>query len=269
MRRAILGFLLVSLVGMATGLALSAYASPPQSQGAVFVTPTPGPDGRIVYVVKGDDVSFWTIAAKAGITLEELYALNGIQSGDYMIAGMELVLGFGGPTEATIEPGGLETETPEAPTATPQFNTGEICVLLFLDENGNARLEETERALAEGQISIVDVSGNLVDEEVTTEDVEGRCFQGLEAGDFNVSAAVPAGYNPTTSMNLPLRLQAGDVKFIQFGAQPSAAIQSTLSDAERGKSIWFGVFGFLLLAAAAGIGFYASKYGNQGRKLTR
>jgi hypothetical protein len=268
-RRTILGLILIFLLGLGFGLASEAYADPSQSQVETFVTPTPGPDGRIVYIVKEDDVSFWTIAAKAGISLEELYALNGIQSGDFMIAGMELVLGFGGPTQATPQPGFIETETPIQPSATPQFNTGEICVLLFLDENGNARLEESELALADGQISIVDISGNLAADATTTDDVEGYCFKNLEAGDFNVSAAVPSGYNPTTSMNLPLRLQAGDVKFIQFGAQPSAAIENIISDVERGRSIVLGVFGILLLAAAAGIGFYASRYGRKSQKLLK
>ena len=62
-------------------------------------------------------------------------------------------------------------------------------------------------------------------------------------------------------MNIPLRLQAGDIKFIQFGAQASAATTSFLSATERDKSIWYGIFGVLLLATAAGIGYYALKYG--------
>ena len=236
-------------------------AEAPAAQPTPFPTPTPGPDGSIIYIVQPGDTGFWTIAAIAGISVEELYALNGIQPGDFMLPGMELLLGFAGPTQATAAPGSIDTPTPLEPTATPIFNTGEICVLLFLDVNGNARLEEDEEALSEGQINVVNNLGTLAAESTTTQDMEGQCFQELEAGDYNVSAAVPAGYNPTTSMNVPLRLQAGDIKFIQFGAQPSAATTSFLSNSERDKSIWYGIFGVLSLAAAAGIGYYVSKYG--------
>ena len=261
-KRSFFLFLFMVLLG---GLGITAGAmadaeAAPAAQPTPFPTPTPGPDGRIVYVVQPRD-TFFDIAAIAGITLEELFALNGIQASDFAVPGMELLLGFAGPAQATSVPGSFDTPTPVEPTATLIFNTGEICVLLFLDVNGNARLEDDEMALADGQINVVSSSGTLAAESTTTEVAEGHCFQGLEAGEYNVSAAVPSGYNPTTTMNLPLRLQAGDIKFIQFGAQPSAATTSFLSATERDKSIWYGIFGILLLVAAAGIGYYALKYG--------
>lgn len=42
-----------------------------------FPTPTPNADGEILYTVKEGDTP-WRVAAIAGITLEELYALNGL-----------------------------------------------------------------------------------------------------------------------------------------------------------------------------------------------
>lgn len=260
-RSFILLLFLVLLGGLGTvGTVMADAQEAPAAQPTPFPTPTPGPDGRITYIVQPRD-TFFDIAAIAGITLEELFALNGIQATDFAIPGMELLLGFAGPVQATAAPGSVDTATPVEATATPIFNTGEICVLLFLDVNGNARLEEDEMALADGQINVVNSSGTLAAESTTTEDAEGHCFQGLQAGEYNVSAAVPSGYNPTTSMNIPLRLQAGDIKFIQFGAQASAATTSFLSATERDKSIWYGIFGVLLLATAAGIGYYALKYG--------
>lgn len=232
-----------------------------------FVTPTPGPDGRIVYIAQPEDDSFWTIAAKAGITLEELYALNGIQPGDFLITGMELTLGFAGPAEPTLLPEEITSPTPIEPTATPLFNTGEICVLLFLDENGNARIEEGEGVVQEGQISIIDVNGTLTAEASTADVSEGICFEGLEAGDYSVSAAVPPEYNPTTTLNLPIRLQAGDIKYVQFGAQPSAAILGQGNGDTGDRSIWLGAFGILLLLAAVGLAYYASRYGKRSANL--
>ena len=96
-----------------------------------FPTPTPGPDGRIIYRVQEGD-SLWRIAAIAGLSLEELMAMNGIQPGDFISPGMELELGIGGPArptpgEASIQP---TTDVP-SPTPTPLVGTAEICVLLF------------------------------------------------------------------------------------------------------------------------------------------
>lgn len=260
----------IILLGIAFGVAGTANANqnhPSFIQPGSFVTPTPGPDGRIVYIAQPEDDSFWTIAAKAGITLNELFALNGIQSNDVLITGMELILGFAGPAEPTPLPDEFASPTPVEPSPTPLFNTGEICVLLFLDANGNARLEEDEVVVTDGQISVINAGGVLVAEAATGDNPEGECFEGLEAGDYNISAAVPPEYNPTTTMNLPMRLQVGDIKYVQFGAQPSAALIDQIDSEASGSSIWFAIFGVLLLVSAAGLGIYASRYGRRRSNL--
>ncbi len=254
---AMLGLVSISLAPM--GVALAGPWIAPQGQGGAFPTPTPGPDGRIIYQVQEND-DFWTIAAVAGISLEELYALNGIQPGDFAVPGMELLLGFSGPAQASPQPEDQPTATSEAPTPTPEFSTANLCVLLYLDENGNARLDGGEEPLAGGQVSIVDASGALAEEIQTTTDPEGTCIEKLDAGDYNISAAAPAEYNPTTSMSLPLRMQPGDVHYVQFGAQPSAALTRPGGQDGGGGSIWFGVIGGLLLLAAGGLGYYAFRY---------
>jgi hypothetical protein len=238
----------------------------PELQPTPFLTPTPGPDGRIVYIAQNDD-NFWSIAAIAGISLDELYALNGIQPGDYCVPGMELTLGYAGPVEPTADLGAVTSPSPVAATSTPEFNTGEICVLLFMDANGNARLDEAETGLSGGQISIVDVSGIAAVESPTDENPEGKCFEDLDAGDYNVSAAVPEEYNPTTSMSLPLRLNAGDIKYVQFGAQPSAAISDQVPNQRQSGSQLLGIFGVFLLLAAGGLAYYASRYSRRTPKL--
>lgn len=260
---ALLGLAAMILVPM--GSTLAGPWDAPQAQGGAFSTPTPGPDGRIIYIVQEND-DFWTIAAIADISLDELYALNGIQPGDFAVPGMELLLGFSGPAQASAQPESQVTPTFAEPTPTPEFSTANLCVLLYLDENGNASLDTGEEALAGGQVSIVDASGALVEEIQTTEDPagtedpEGTCIENLDAGDYNISAAVPEEYNPTTSMSLPLRMQAGDVHYVQFGAQPSAAISNQGGQEGGGASIWFGVIGGLLLLAAGGLGYYAFRY---------
>ena len=230
------------------------------AQGTGFTTPTPGPDGKIIYVViEGDDL--WTIAALSGKSVEELMALNGVQPGDFITPGMQLLLGLAGPALPTAAPEARSTPTLRPVTPTPVFGTGEICILLFLDVNGNARLDTGETALPGGQISIAEPSGVLAGEATTGDALEGRCFQGLLNGDYNVSAAAPQHYNPTTSMNIPVRLAPGEIKYIEFGAQASGVLGGGASAGTR--STVLGVIGILLLLAAAGLGLFAARYGRR------
>jgi len=236
---------------------LSAAARAPAAllQPTAFATPTPNAEGDIVYVVQEGD-SPWRIAAIAGITVEQLMALNGIESGDFISPGMELLLG-------SVAPTGTPAPIP-SPTLAPEqmTGTGEICVLLFLDQNGNARLDEDELALAEGQVSVADRQGNLAGDHTTGTEPEGFCFTELDAGDYNVSGAVPPNYNPTTSMNVPVRLEPGDIKFVQFGGQPSGAI-ATIPRPEGSGSSLLGAIGLAMLGGAGLLGYLAFRSGRQ------
>lgn len=255
--------------------AVRAESSPkPALQPTPFLTPTPRQDGKIVYLVQEGD-SPWRIAAIAGITLEELMAVNGIQPGDYISPGMELELGVGGPAVATAASFDAQaTPTQDLLTPTPVVGTAEICIMLFMDENGNGRLEEGELPLAGGRISIADVNG-IVAGEITTENLSeeedpvGHCFPELKNGDYNVSAAVPPEYNPTTGLNVPVSLKPGDIKYLQFGAQPSSSIGSSLDSADGGRSTVLGLLGVLLLISAGALGYYASRISRRSPRSLR
>ena len=262
--------LLLSLIGLGLVLVQPAGASLPKvppAQPTPFLTPTPGPDGRIIYIVQKDD-SLWRIAAIAGISVEELRARNGLQPEDYINPGMQLELGIAGPAEPTPIPGVEPTETPIALTPTPVVGTGEICILLFIDGNGNARLDEDEEPLAGGQVSVADISGQLIGEYTTDLNPEGHCFLDVENGDYNVSAAVPPDHNPTTTMNLPVRLEPGDIKYVQFGAQPNSVAGEAIGGTGN-RSTLLGLLGVLLLLVGGGLGYYASRYGRQTPRSLR
>ena len=226
------------------------------AQGTGFVTPTPGPDGKIIYIVQQDD-ALWTIAALSGKSVEELMALNGIQPGDFLNPGMQLLLGIAGPALPTAAPEAQPTATRLAATPTPVFGTGEICILLFQDANGNARLDTGEAALPGGEISVAEPSGIVAGEHTTGPEAEGFCFAGLQNGDYNISAAAPQDHNPTTAMNIPVRLSPGEIKYIEFGAQASAALGGGQGGS---RSTVLGIFGLGLLLAAGALGAFAARY---------
>lgn len=243
----------LAALGLATLPAAGGAA--PLWQPTAFPTPTPNSDGIIIYTVQDGD-SPWRIAAIAGITVEQLQALNGLQADDYISPGMQLVLGSV-PTPAAPPP----SPTPEI-VASPVVGTGEICVMLFLDANGNARLDEGELPLPNGQVNVADRSGQVAGEHKTDDNPDGYCFADLSDGDYNVSAAVPPDHNPTTSMNVPIRLVPGDVSYVQFGGQPSGAISSPARAEGSGSSL-LGAVGVVLLGAAGALGYFAVRTGRR------
>lgn len=261
----------VTLLGLMMGLVQPASASVKAEhhlQPTPFPTPTPRADGQIIYIVQEGD-SLWRIAALANISIEELMALNGIQPDDFISPGMEMLLGFAGPVEPTPTTSVEEpAQVSPTPQETPIYDTGEICVLLFNDANGNARLDDEELPLPGGQVSVVEASGVLLGDHTTDEAEDGYCFPNLVFGDYNVSAAVPPDYLPTTVMNLPVSLAPGDIAFVQFGAQANSSIV-TVDQEGGGNSLLLGFIGLLFLLAAGGLGFYASRMSKRSPRSFR
>ena len=74
----------------------------PERQIPIY-TPTPGPDGRIIYIVKPND-TLLGISLITGVSLDQLRGLNNLTS-DTIYEGQTLILGLGGPVEVTPTPG--------------------------------------------------------------------------------------------------------------------------------------------------------------------
>lgn len=227
----------------------------PQNPQAYYYTPTPRDDGRILYVVKENDTCN-SIALLNNITLEQLRANNNLTGTDCLIIpGDELLI-----ATVTVEPTPTITTTPAGPTPTPFFGYGTICVKLFFDTNGNGKVDGSEASIAGGQVSVADITG-AVSQTGSTEatlDADGEwvttCFENLPEGDYNISVAIPEGYNATTALNSPLKLLAGKTDYVNFGAQPGTRLNPGQAGASR--SLWLGLFGGLLILAGIGMGFY-------------
>lgn len=256
-------FLLLALAASLPGQAA------PLAQLTVFPTPTPGADGRIIYIATQDD-TIWRIAAISGLTVDELKSLNNLTS-DIVQPGQQFLLGFAGPVAASPTVGPSATPAAVTPTSTAGPGWGIICVLLYEDENGDSIRQEEELSLIGGAISISDrlgrasltadtPSGGLSDlYEPEPEDLGYTCFDQLLEGEYNITVGIPDGYNPTTVLNRSIILSAGDETLLAFGAQANTetAAESAIIPETPGTSPLLGIAGGLLLILGGGLGFYA------------
>lgn len=221
-------------------------------------TPTAGADGRIIYIVQPGDNCI-SITEKFGLDLNTFRANNNIQGDEcrFLIVGRELLIGVVEPPTGTP----LPTATFPGPTPTPTKTTGMVCVMLYEDINGNALFDEDESPLAGGQISISDrlgtvsITGESKLEVDVFEDWVPACFEGIPAGDYNISVAIPDGYNATTNLNYALELNAGDEAIIDFGCQLSSRGQPLGVETEN-KNPLLGFLGGLMILAGIGIAIW-------------
>jgi len=245
----ILVTLLILLGLIFFGTAFRGNSTPRQEQVYLY-TPTALTDGRILYIVQMND-NCTTIALKMGITVDQLRLNNNLTDPNCVLQlGQQLLI-----ATVTPAPAATNTPTPTGPTPTPFFGLGQICVLLFNDLNGNGLAESTETSIADGAISITDRSGQTSVTGKTDATGSPVCFDKLPEGDYNVSVAIPEGYNPTTNLNYAIPVKAGDSIYLDFGAQPGSGASSPFVIGGT-RSPLLGIFGGILILAGVGLGFY-------------
>ncbi|MEW6241226.1 MAG: LysM peptidoglycan-binding domain-containing protein [Chloroflexota bacterium] len=258
-------FGILLLIVMLFGLALPAQASP-APQVVQYATPTPGPDGRIIYIIQPGDTCI-SISLKTGVPIDVLRGQNPtLDENCNLIAGQELLLGLGGPAVATPTAGPSPTPTPILPTPTPFAGTTELCVMLFNDINGDALRQEGELGIAGGAVSVTNVNGNYSKTQNTVSEIDPdtlepvrTCFDDLTEGEYNISMAIPDNYNPTMTLAYTLKVRAGDRASVDFGAQASATGggASSQTGGEGGRSPLMGILGAIFLLGGGALGWYA------------
>ncbi|HET6597512.1 MAG TPA: LysM peptidoglycan-binding domain-containing protein [Anaerolineales bacterium] len=240
---------------------------------AQFVTATPGPDGRILYIVVEGD-SCLQVALLHGITVPQLRQFNSrLDENCTLTVGQQLVVGLAQPETPTAGP--APTLPSPTVTATPVSGTTEVCVLLFNDMNGDAVRQETELGIEGGAVSLTNLNGSYSETQDTVSAVDPdtllpvrSCFVDVPSGEYNVSMAVPDEYNPTMLVSYTLNVKAGDLAEISFGAQSKTITVSETTNPQQGnRSSLLGIFGFLLLFGGAGLGYYAYRSGQPKSKL--
>ena len=226
-----------------------------------FQTPTPNADGQIIYTVKEGDTCFSIyLLFQNQIPIEEIIAINGLDSDCTLLPEQRLVLATVEPRTATPE-GPQPTATLGLPTPTPFDGNAEVCVVLYEDLDGNQKRGETEFYLAGGVVSISNRTGSFSETRETVggdpDLVEAVCFEDVPEGDYNLSMGIPEGYIPTTSLNVALEVNAGDTIVIDFAAQPgSEIIESEEISETGGRSPLLLAVGILFVAGGAVLAFF-------------
>jgi LysM repeat protein len=264
----IIVFVMIILLVLGASLPVAAA---PLAQG--FVTNTPQPDGRILYIVQdGDTCSL--VALKHGIGMAQLRQFNTrLDENCTLTIGQQLVVGLAVQNGPTAGP--APTLPPPTVTATPISGTTEVCVLLFADSNGDALRQETEFGVDGGAVSLTNLNGSYSETQNTTSATDPdtaepirACFENVPGGEYNVSVAPPDNYNATMLMTYNLTIKAGDRASIDFGAQAkTVTANQTAEDQGGGRSSVLGIFGLLLLLGGAGLGYYAYRASQPKSKL--
>ena len=261
----------VGMILLFLGISLPVAAAP-SAQG--FVTNTPQPDGRILYIVQQDDTCS-LVALKHGIGIAQLRQFNTrLDENCTLTIGQQLVVGLA--VQAGPTPGPAPTLLPPTATTTPVSGTTEICVLLFDDANGDSLRQETEFGIEGGAVSVTNLNGSYSEQQNTSSAIDPdtaepvrACFEDVPGGQYNISVAPPDNFNPTMLMTYNMTIKAGDRASIDFGAQSKTltASQATTEEQGGGRSSLLGIFGLLLLLGGAGLGYYAYRSSQPRSKL--
>ncbi len=211
------------------GLLLSVAAAPQRQDDPapppVWVSPTPDETGAIIVIVQAGD-SMWSIAARAGISLPELLALNNLTENSIISPGDPLIIGYA--TLEAIPPEDLiPTATLPPPTPQPSVTPSEaaICLSAFDDLDRNGVRDEGEPLRAAVAFTIYNTQA-VVANYITDGRSEPKCVTGLSPGEYRITRSVAPGEILTTGGNWTLTLAAGSELHQAFGsffAEPQTA----------------------------------------------
>lgn len=181
-----------------------------------WVSPTPNAEGAIVVVVQPGE-SLWIIAARAGLTLPDLLALNNLSESAIINPGDALIVGFVTPVTATpvVTPTApLPPPTPQ-PTATPA--TATICLSAFDDLNHDGVHDPGEPLRAGVAFTIYNTAA-VVANYITDGRSEPKCLDGLTPGEYRVARSIAPGETLTTAGDWSLNLTGGGELRQAFGS---------------------------------------------------
>jgi LysM repeat protein len=210
----------------------------PSAPVPVGPTPTPDADGNIYHVVQSGD-SMWSIAARAGISLDQFLEYNGLSRDAFIQAGQRLLIGRGqaAAVEPTAEPeveaaaasneAAPEVRATAVPSPTPTLvptpvkSGGDICLMAFDDANQNGLHDAGESLRASVAFTIANGS-SVVTNYVTDGASEPKCIQGLDTGSYFITRSKLSNETLTTTGEWAVSLGDGSIINLAFGSYLAA-----------------------------------------------
>lgn len=184
-------------------------------------TATPDADGVIYAEVQAGD-SFWSIAARHGLTIDEIYELNNAGEGSFVQPGELLVVGHAQPP-ATATPEEEEaaaestaTAAPPTPSPTPAPQTGDVCLVAYSDANQNGQRDGGEPLKSSVAFSIYDGQQVLVNY-VTDGSNEPYCIA-LDSGNYRITRSAQPNETLTTDGEWAISVASGSEQDFEFGS---------------------------------------------------
>ena len=205
-------------------LALSALPLQAQTDPAA----TPDADGRIYIIVQPGD-TLWAVVDRAGISMDEMLALNNMAIDDLLQPGDKLLIGIIAPT-ITPTPPASPTATLPPPTAvfTPIPPPTSICVLAFVDEDGNG-VHNTGEPLRTAVAFTIFNESRVIGNHVTDGISEPFCWENLEVGEYKITRSIGKNEVLTTAGDWTLSLKSGDELDLLFGSRTVVAGMATIT----------------------------------------
>jgi len=206
-------------------------------------TPTPNADGVIIVIVQVGD-TLWSVAARAGLTLEELLELNDLTRDSFIQPGQELIIGYAegsAPPAGSVTPDVTDTITVTAaasptvtvrstpsPSATPQptpqivitpATGGSICLKAFADSNQNGLHDAGEPLRPAVAFTITNADTQSVTSNYITDDAtDTYCVNDLVAGSYLITRSKAENERMTTPDNWAVAIVNGATMTLAFGS---------------------------------------------------
>jgi len=248
--------------GAATNPNPQPAAAAPATQFGGDPTATPDAEGIIYAEVRSGD-SIWAVAARAGITLDEILELNDLSRDDFVHTGDLLIVGFGDPLgeepvaeEAPQEDAESETNSEESseeeiqatsiPVAEEASQTSSeeeeemaagvsICLAAYDDVNQSGVFDAGEELRPDVAFTIFD-GQQVVSNYVTDGSSEPFCLEGLEAGSYRITRSSLPNEALTTPGDRAVSLTEGSSLELEFGSfidQETLALASEEGEAQE------------------------------------
>jgi len=196
-------------------------------QAQTLPTPTPDAEGNIYVEVQPND-SMWSIAARAGISLQTLLDLNGLTENSIVKPGDRLLVGQVEPLPTdTPEPTITPTRLPPTPTRTPQpLPETAVCLYAFDDLNRDGAHDPAEPLRGAVAFTIFTdeaVVANYITDGLT----EPHCLN-LEPGTYRITRSIGRDETLTGDGDVAVLLNRGNVVELAFGSYQGKNVAQTV-----------------------------------------